>query len=106
MRMIRHQPASRGFGLGGITILAAGLMLAGCGHEGASKKIVEIRVKGSDTMVQLAAAWAEAYHKVKPNVYVSASGGGSGTGFAAPQNNTTEICDASREIKPDAAARG
>jgi len=102
--MITRQ-LSRGFGLGGIATLAAGLMLAGCGREGASKKIVEIRVKGSDTMVQLAAAWAEAYHKVKPNVYVSASGGGSGTGFAALQNNTTEICDASREIKPDEAAR-
>src|SRR3954471_18547030 len=60
-----------------------------------------IRVKGSDTMVQLASAWAEAYHKVKPNVNVDANGGGSGTGFAALQNNTCDICDASREIKKE-----
>jgi phosphate transport system substrate-binding protein len=62
---------------------------------------VEIRVKGSDTLVQLATAWAEAYRKVKPNVYVNVNGGGSGTGIAALQNNSTDICDASREIKPD-----
>jgi len=60
-----------------------------------------IRVKGSDTMVQLATAWAEAYHKVKPNLNVDANGGGSGTGFAALQNDTTDICNASREIKKE-----
>jgi len=83
--------------------LAFGLVLSGCGKKGDSsaEKIVEIRVKGSDTMVQLATAWAEAYRKVKPNVVVNASGGGTGTGLAAMQNNTTDICDASREIKPE-----
>jgi phosphate transport system substrate-binding protein len=60
-----------------------------------------IRVKGSDTMVQLATAWAEAYHKIKPGLNVDANGGGSGTGFAALQNNTTDICNASREIKKE-----
>src|SRR6266568_8421458 len=84
------------------TVLIAASLLTQAAR--AAEKSV-IRVKGSDTMVQLATAWAEAYHKVKPNVNVSASGGGSGTGFAAMQNNTTEICDASREIKPEEAAR-
>jgi phosphate transport system substrate-binding protein len=65
------------------------------------KKVVEIRMKGSDTMIQLATAWAEAYRKVKPNVFVNANGGGTGTGFAALQNNSTDICCASREIKKD-----
>lgn len=60
-----------------------------------------IRVKGSDTMVQLATAWAEAYHNIKPNVNVDANGGGSGTGFAALQNDTTDLCNASREIKKE-----
>ena len=58
-------------------------------------------MKGSDTMIQLATAWAEAYRKVKPNVMVNANGGGSGTGIAALQNNNTDICNASREIKPE-----
>jgi phosphate transport system substrate-binding protein len=64
-----------------------------------------IRVKGSDTMIQLATAWAEAYHKVKPSVQVDPNGGGTGTGFAALQNNTCDICDASREIKKDEAEK-
>jgi len=96
-----------------VSTLAAAIALCGCkksgdttatgGTEtgGASGKRVEIRMKGSDTMIQLATAWAEAYRKVKPNVYVNANGGGSGTGIAALENNNTDICNASREIKPD-----
>jgi len=67
----------------------------------AADKKVEIRAKGSDTMVQLATAWAEAYRKVKPNVFVNVNGGGSGTGIAALQNGSTDLCNASREIKPE-----
>jgi phosphate transport system substrate-binding protein len=67
----------------------------------AADKTVEIRAKGSDTMIQLATAWSEAYRKVKKNVFVNANGGGSGTGIAALQNDTTDICNASREIKPE-----
>ena len=52
-------------------------------------------------MIQLATAWAEEYRKVKPNVMVNANGGGSGTGIAALQNGTTDLCNASREIKPE-----
>ena len=96
-----------GIRLGAVTALIAGLILTGCdkkdgGSTGApSKKTIEIRAKGSDTMIQLATAWAEAYRKVKPNVMINANGGGTGTGFAAIQNNSTEICNASREIKQE-----
>jgi phosphate transport system substrate-binding protein len=88
--------------------IALGLALSGCGQKrgdgassAASAKPIEIRVKGSDTMIQIATAWAEAYRKVKPSVFVNASGGGSGTGIAALENNNTDICDASREMKPE-----
>lgn len=88
--------------------LAAALLLSGCGKKSGGgadaspgQKTIEIRAKGSDTMIQLATAWAEAYRKVKPNVFVNANGGGTGTGFAALQNNTTEMCNASREIKKE-----
>jgi len=106
-----------GIRLGAVTTLVAGLMSAGCGKKEtpaggaagggaeASKKTVEIRAKGSDTLIQLATAWAEAYRKVKPNVFINANGGGTGTGVAALQNNTTEICDASREMKPEEKAK-
>ena len=36
---------------------------------------------------------------------VNANGGGTGTGFAALQNNTTDICNASREIKKEEGAK-
>jgi phosphate transport system substrate-binding protein len=72
--------------------------------EAAPKK-VEIRVAGSDTLVELAGAWAEAYRKVKPGVIVNVKGGGTGTGFAALQNGTCDICDASREIKKEEAEK-
>jgi len=78
-------------------VLAASMLLGGCNR----KKVTEIRAKGSDTMIQLAAAWTEAYRGVKPDVRVNANGGGSGTGIAALENGTTDICNASREIKPD-----
>jgi len=66
---------------------------------------VEIRVKGSDTLVQLATAWAEAYRKVNPDVLINVNGGGTGTGFAALQNGSTDICNASRDIKKEEAEK-
>lgn len=59
-----------------------------------------IQNKGSDTLVNVAQAWAEEYRKVNPAVAVAVSGGGSGTGIAALQNATVDIANASREIKP------
>ncbi len=52
-------------------------------------------------MVNLALAWAEAYQKVKPDVRISVTGGGSGTGIAALLNGTVSIANASRAIKPE-----
>lgn len=94
-------PFHRGIRLGAITLLTSGLALGGITAASAAV----IRVKGSDTMIQLAQGWAEAYHKVKPSVQVDANGGGTGTGFAALQNDTCDICDASREIKKEEAEK-
>ena len=89
----------------GAAALSAALTLSGCGKKNSDgsdkKKVVEVTAKGSDTMIQLLTAWAEAYRKVNPNVMVNANGGGSGTGFAALQNGTTQLCNASRDIKPE-----
>lgn len=60
-----------------------------------------IENKGSDTMVNLALAWAEAYEVVRPEVNLSVTGGGSGTGIAALINNTVDIANASRAIKSE-----
>ena len=52
-------------------------------------------------MVNLALAWAERYQKLHPEVRISVTGGGSGTGIAALINNTVDIANASRSIKPE-----
>ncbi len=59
-----------------------------------------ITIKGSDTLVILAQKWAEVYMSKHPEAKIQVTGGGSGIGFAALQNNTTDIADASRSIKP------
>ncbi len=56
---------------------------------------------GSDTMVNLALAWAEAYQGIHPEVLISVTGGGSGTGIASLINGTADIANASRVIKDE-----
>lgn len=58
-----------------------------------------ITVKGSDTLVILAQKWAETYMGKHSDVKIQVTGGGTGTGFAALQNQATDLCDASRKIK-------
>ena len=58
-----------------------------------------IQNKGSDTLVNVAQAWAEAYQTVAPEVAIAVSGGGSGTGIAAMINGTVDIANASRKMK-------
>ena len=79
-----------------ITIILAATFLAGCGRD---DQRMLIQNKGSDTLVNVAQAWAEAYQTVNPNVVVAVSGGGSGTGVAALINGTVDIANASRAMK-------
>ena len=89
-------------------ILAIGLALIGCEPQsssasggGAASPQVFIENKGSDTIVNLALAWAEEYQTVDESVRISVTGGGSGTGIAALINGTVDIANASRRIKPE-----
>jgi phosphate transport system substrate-binding protein len=66
----------------------------------ASGKKLSIQNIGSDTMVNLAQAWAEEYAKIEPNVSVEVSGGGSGVGIAALINKTADLANASRKLEP------
>jgi phosphate transport system substrate-binding protein len=59
----------------------------------------EITIKGSDTMVILAQKWAEVYMGHSAGTKIQVTGGGTGTGFAALQNQTTDLCYSSRKIK-------
>jgi len=63
-----------------------------------------IENKGSDTIVNLALAWAEQYQKEHPEVRISVTGGGSGTGIASLINGTVDLANASRQIKDEEIA--
>ena len=52
-------------------------------------------------MVNFALAWAEKYQAEHPEVRISVTGGGSGTGISALLTRTVDIANASRAIKPD-----
>ena len=88
------------------------LLLVGCRSQDAdtSASSTAIQNKGSDTIVNLALAWAERYQKLRPEVGIAVTGGGSGTGIAALVNGTVDIANASRQIKAqeveDARANG
>ena len=80
-------------------VLAIAILAAGCSHSKGTAKTV-IQDTGSDTMVNLAQAWAEEYASVEPSVSVEVSGGGSGTGIAALSSGTVEIANCSRKFEP------
>ena len=79
------------------SIFALMLLVASCGRGHGDR--VMIQNKGSDTLLNVAQAWAEAYGTAHPNVAVAVTGGGSGTGFSALINGTVDIANASREIR-------
>lgn len=74
-----------------LVVLSSGSALAAEGS---------IQIKGSDTMVNLGQAWAEAFMKKNPQALISVTGGGSGTGIAALINGTCHIAQCSRAMKP------
>jgi phosphate transport system substrate-binding protein len=75
------------------------------GSAGAGTASAYIENKGSDTIVNLALAWAEQYQSDHPEIRVSVTGGGSGTGIAALINGTVGIANASRKISADEMAQ-
>lgn len=82
------------------------ILLSACGSgsvqtNSTTETTSYIENKGSDTIVNLALAWAEAYQGMHPDVRISVTGGGSGTGIAALINGTVDIANASRQIKAE-----
>jgi phosphate transport system substrate-binding protein len=92
----------------GLLVLVIGLAACGSGAgkelesgEPASGASTSIQNKGSDTIVNLALAWAELYGQIRPEVQIAVTGGGSGTGIAALINGTVDMANASRRIKAE-----
>lgn len=74
--------------------------LLGC-SRGGKDAVVTIRVEGSDTMVNIAQAWAESYHQLHPGVRVEVLGGGSGVGIASLIDGNCDLANSSRTMKGD-----
>ena len=89
-----------------LVVLACGFVMNGCSPK--ARQVLQrqgetqfiIKNKGSDTIVNLAQAWAEKYTDVSTTASVEVSGGGSGTGVAALINGTVDIANCSRQIRP------
>lgn len=88
--------------------LAAGLaamllgLVCGCGGVagGSSPPVASVHMEGSDTMVNVAQAWAETYHQRRPDVSVQVLGGGSGVGIASLIDGNCDMANCSRRMKP------
>ncbi|MBN1396379.1 MAG: phosphate ABC transporter substrate-binding protein [Pirellulales bacterium] len=74
-------------------------LVCGCGdsHQSATA----IRNEGSDTMVNIAQAWAEEYNQKRQDVKVQVLGGGSGVGIASLIDGNCDMANTSRKMKPD-----
>jgi len=102
----------RKIGLIAIMASIAGFICCGCGRgpetpptgtapsqQGANELTGTLQIKGSDTMVNLGQAWAEAFMKKYPKTNIAVTGGGSGTGIASLISKTCGIAECSRTIK-------
>jgi phosphate transport system substrate-binding protein len=84
-----------------VLVLAPAFVFTACSRPepGAEGSRTVIQNKGSDTLVNVAQAWAEAYKEVDPNTAIAVTGGGSGTGISALINGTVDIANSSRKMK-------
>jgi phosphate transport system substrate-binding protein len=86
----------------GLALLLIGCSSPSSASDGGGAGVAQtIENKGSDTLVNLALAWAETYMQLHPDVRLSVTGGGSGTGIAAMINGTVDIANASRAMKTE-----
>ncbi len=82
-------------------------VFASCGNKSTENAATEkteresVTLKGSDTVLPLAQKEAEEFMKKDSTASITVTGGGSGVGFAALIDKTTDIAMASRSIKLD-----
>ena len=72
------------------------LMLSGC-----SNKTHSIKMKGSDTEVNLAVNLAEKFTEIDPEFSIAISGGGSGLGITSLLNGQADIANSSRPLSEE-----
>ena len=77
------------------------LAVLACGCDRSRENSVAISNEGSDTMVNIAQAWAEQYNQKHEDVSVQVLGGGSGVGIASLIDGNCDMANTSRKMKPD-----
>jgi len=77
------------------------LILIGCSAK--PYKVAVIRIKGSDTMLILTQRLADEYMNLNPGISIYVEGGGTESGIKSMIKGETDICTASRLLKPDEA---
>ncbi len=91
--------------LAAFALACALFTVSGCASRtGSTAAAATLEIAGSDTLVNLALKWAETYMSLHPEVRISVSGGGSGTGIASLINGTIQIADASRKMSAEEIA--
>lgn len=73
------------------------VLASACGHRLGQERTL-VQHKGSDTLLHVGQAWAEAYKGINSQVAIAVSGGGSGTGISSIINGTADIASASRKM--------
>jgi phosphate transport system substrate-binding protein len=82
-------------------LLILSLVLTSCSPK--PQQIAVIKIKGSDTMLELTENLAEAYMKKHPGISIYVDGGGTAEGVRALIRGDVDISTASRNLKPDEA---
>ncbi len=75
-----------------------GLFIVACLFFSCNGNQQALKIKGSDTEVNLVVKLAEAFHATNKDAYISISGGGSGLGIASLLNGHTDIANSSRAL--------
>ena len=78
--------------------IAIGMAMGSMPGIGAEELQGTLQLKGSDTMVNLCQAWAEAFRAKHPKMTVAVTGGGSGSGLAALISGTCDLAASSRTM--------
>jgi phosphate transport system substrate-binding protein len=87
--------AKRGLAVAAAVLLAAAVLISGCGGAGGDS----FSITGSNTVQPLSVLWAEEFMSMNLDVSITVSGPGSGVGIAALIDDTTDIAQSSRKIK-------
>ena len=88
-----------------VSMAGVAALALGAGALSAEQLQGSVQIKGSDTMVNLCQAWAEAFMAKHPDVAVAVTGGGSGTGIAALIGGSCDLAAASRMMTPKEQAQ-